>query len=289
MSTRTAARRGIRSTTSATSPAASPNVLKADGLARGDRVAVFLSQSLEPAHRAYGGVPRRLGCRYRCFALFGEDALEFRLSNSGAKAIITTRPGGRSSRKSAIGCHICKTSTSPAMPSTLALNRFGHRSKPRPDEFITIDTFSRRSGLIIYTSGHHGKSEGRAARPPRGARHLPNVEMCHDFLPRPGDLMWDAGRLGVDRRAHQRAVRRVVSCRADRRASRPQIRAAGGDADDGRSRRTQRLPAPTALKLMRQADVKHSSVKLRSIFTGGESLGGELLGLGARDLRHRRP
>ena len=35
---------------------------------------------------------------------------------------------------------------------------------------------------------------------------------------------------------------------------------------------------PTALKLMRQADVKHPGVKLRSIFTGGELLGGELLG-----------
>ena len=34
---------------------------------------------------------------------------------------------------------------------------------------------------------------------------------------------------------------------------------------------------PTALKLMRQAGVKHPGVKLRSIFTGGESLGAELL------------
>jgi acetyl-CoA synthetase len=34
---------------------------------------------------------------------------------------------------------------------------------------------------------------------------------------------------------------------------------------------------PTALKLMRQADVTHSGVALRSIFTGGESLGGEQL------------
>ena len=46
---------------------------------------------------------------------------------------------------------------------------------------------------------------------------------------------------------------------------------------------------PTALKLMRQAGVRHPGVRLRSIFTGGESLGGELLRLGARDLRHRRP
>src|ERR1700680_4527265 len=34
---------------------------------------------------------------------------------------------------------------------------------------------------------------------------------------------------------------------------------------------------PTALKLMRQAEVKHAGVKLRSMLTGGESLGAELL------------
>src|SRR3984893_9283603 len=68
------------------------NVLKADGLVRGDRVAVFLSQSLElpivhmAAFRA-GLVSIPL------FALFGEDALEFRLSDSGAKAIVTDESG----------------------------------------------------------------------------------------------------------------------------------------------------------------------------------------------------
>ena len=34
---------------------------------------------------------------------------------------------------------------------------------------------------------------------------------------------------------------------------------------------------PTALKLMRQAEVRHSGVKLRSMLSGGESLGAELL------------
>src|SRR5437867_7871809 len=68
------------------------NVLKADGLVRGDRVAVFLSQSLELpiAHLA----AFRSGLiSIPLFALFGEDALEFRLSNSGAKAIITDETG----------------------------------------------------------------------------------------------------------------------------------------------------------------------------------------------------
>src|ERR1700751_2565865 len=68
------------------------NVLKADGLTRGDRVAVFLSQSLElpVVHLA----AFRSGLiSIPLFALFGEDALEFRLSNSEAKAIVTDEGG----------------------------------------------------------------------------------------------------------------------------------------------------------------------------------------------------
>src|SRR3954469_3415139 len=60
------------------------NVLRADGLSRGDRVAVFLSQSLElpTAHLA----AFRSGLvSVPLFTLFGEDALEFRLANSCAK------------------------------------------------------------------------------------------------------------------------------------------------------------------------------------------------------------
>jgi acetyl-CoA synthetase len=68
------------------------NVLKADGLVRGDRVAVFLSQSLEVpiAHLA---AFRSGMVSVPLFALFGEDALEFRLSNSGVKAIVTDETG----------------------------------------------------------------------------------------------------------------------------------------------------------------------------------------------------
>src|SRR5450432_2391734 len=68
------------------------NVLKADGLARGDRVAVFLSQSLElpVAHMA---AFRSGMISIPLFALFGEDALEFRLENSAAKAVVTDAAG----------------------------------------------------------------------------------------------------------------------------------------------------------------------------------------------------
>src|SRR6201987_268651 len=68
------------------------NVLKADGLVRGDRVAAFLSQSLElpVAHLA----AFRSGLvSVPLFTLFGEDALQFRLENSGAKAVVTDEGG----------------------------------------------------------------------------------------------------------------------------------------------------------------------------------------------------
>src|SRR6202041_1218020 len=68
------------------------NVLKADGLVRGDRVALFLSQSLE-LPLAHLSAFRAGMVSIPLFALFGEDALEFRLANSGAKAIVTDAIG----------------------------------------------------------------------------------------------------------------------------------------------------------------------------------------------------
>jgi len=70
------------------------NILTADGLVRGDRVAV-LSQSLElpVAHLA---ALRAAVISIPLFALFGEDALEFRLSNSGPRPSSPTRPAGKS-------------------------------------------------------------------------------------------------------------------------------------------------------------------------------------------------
>ncbi len=136
------------------------NVLKADGLNRGDRVAVFLSQSLELpiAHMA----AFRAGLvSIPLFALFGEDALEFRLSNSGAKAIITDESGWEK------------------------LTKIRDRLP-----YLQDNTSADDPALIIYTSGTTGNPKGALHAHRVVLGHLPNVEMCHDFLPKPGDLMW---------------------------------------------------------------------------------------------------
>src|SRR6202011_33997 len=68
------------------------NVLQADGLTRGDRVAVFLSPSLELPIVHLAAFRSGL-VSVPLFTLFGEDALEFRLANSGARAVVTDESG----------------------------------------------------------------------------------------------------------------------------------------------------------------------------------------------------
>jgi acetyl-CoA synthetase len=253
------------------------NVLKADGLVRGDRVAVFLSQSLElpVAHMA----AFRSGLvSIPLFALFGEDALEFRLSNSGARAIVTDEVGWQKLAK------ICDRL--PDLQNIYIIGDCAHAGaksfwdslNAASPEFATIDTSADDPALIIYTSGTTGNPKGALHAHRVVLGHLPNIEMCHDFFPKPGDLMWtpaDWAWIGGLINALFAAWYHGVPI-VGHRARKFEPKAAMQMMADYAIRNVF-LP-PTALKLMRQADVSHASVKLRSIFTGGESLGGELLG-----------
>ena len=253
------------------------NVLEQDGLVRGDRVAVFLSQSLELpiAHLA----AFRAGMvSIPLFALFGEDALEFRLSNSGAKAIITDESGWQKLAKIRDRLPDLKNIYVIGASAPSGTKPFWPSLKAASTEFATVDTSADDPALIIYTSGTTGNPKGALHAHRVVLGHLPNIEMCHDFLPKLGDLMWTpadwawiGGLINALFAAWYHAVP-IVGHRA--RKFEPQA-AMAMMADYGI--RNVFLP-PTALKLMRQAGVTHQGVKLRSIFTGGESLGGELLG-----------
>src|SRR6266481_3273985 len=253
------------------------NVLKADGLTRGDRVAVFLSQSLELpiAHLA---ALRSGMISIPLFALFGEDALEFRLSNSEARAIITDEAGWDKLTKIRDRLPYLQDIYVTSNAVHAGAKPFWSSIETASEEFTTVDTSADDPALIIYTSGTTGNPKGALHAHRVVLGHLPNVEMCHDFLPKPGDLMWTPadwawiGGLIIALFAAWYHGVPIVGHRA--RKFEPQA-AMQMMADHGI--RNVFLP-PTALKLMRIADVKHAGVKLRSIFTGGESLGGELLG-----------
>ena len=119
--------------------------------------------------------------------------------------------------------------------------------------------------------------------------HLPNVEMCHDFIPKPDDLMWTpadwawiGGLINALFAFWYHGVP-LVGHRA--RKFEPQA-AMQMMADHGI--RNVFLP-PTALKLMRHADVKHRRRKTAQHLHRRRVAGRRTARLGARHLRHRRP
>ena len=252
------------------------NVLKADGLMRGDRVAVFLPQSVElpVAHLA----AFRSGLiSIPLFALFGEDALEFRLANSNAKVVVTDHGGFAKLQKIRDRLpdlkHIYVTSDKTLAGAT----SFWQSIEQAPADFTTVDTLADDPAIIIYTSGTTGNPKGALHAHRSLLGHLPCVEMVHDFLPKPDDVMWtpaDWAWIGGLYNALFASWYHGVPI-VGGRARKFEPQAAMQLMADYKVRNTF-LP-PTALKLMRQAGVTHDGVKLRSILSGGESLGGELL------------
>ena len=164
------------------------NALKSDGLARGDRVAVFLSQSLElpVAHLA----AFRSGLvSVPLFTLFGEDALQFRLQNSGAKAIVTDEGGWEKLAKIRDRLPDLKTVYVTGQARAGAKSFWGEIEKAS-DDFPVVDTSCDDPAIIIYTSGTTGNPKGALHAHRVLLGHLPNIEMVHGFFPKPGDVMW---------------------------------------------------------------------------------------------------
>ncbi|MGZ5875303.1 MAG: acyl-CoA synthetase [Bradyrhizobium sp.] len=252
------------------------NVLKADGLERGDRVAVFLSQSLE-LPIAHIAAFRSGLVSIPLFTLFGEDALAFRLSNSGAKAVVTDATGWEKLKKIRERLPELRSVYLIGDDAPAGTKPFWSSLKAASAEFATVDTAADDPAIIIYTSGTTGNPKGALHAHRALLGHLPNVEMVHDFFPKPGDVMWTpadwawiGGLFDALFPAWYHGVP-VVGHRAKKFDPHAAMQLMADHAV-----RNVFLP-PTALKLMRQAEVKHPGVKLRSIFTGGETLGVELL------------
>src|SRR5882724_4429657 len=165
------------------------NVLKADGLIRGDRVAVFLSQSLELpiAHLA---AFRAALISVPLFTLFGEDALEFRLANSGAKAVVTDETGWEKLAKIRDRLPYLQDIYVTSGAVHAGAKSFWAAIEDASEDFATVDTSADDPAIIIYTSGTTGNPKGALHAHRVVLGHLPNVEMCHNLLPRQDDLMW---------------------------------------------------------------------------------------------------
>ncbi len=256
------------------------NAMAACGVRRGDRVAVLLGQAPETALAHLAAF--RLGAiSVPLFVLFGEEALEYRLRDSGACLLVTDAanwPKVAALRGRLPGLRAAIVAGGRGVDGTLDLDAACERAS---DALDPVDTAADDPAIIIYTSGTTG--------PPKGALHahrvlpghLPGVEMPQRFFPRPGDLFWtpaDWAWIGGLFDVLLPAWHHGVPVVAHRAARFDPEQALALMARHGV--RNAFLP-PTALKLMRQAGGgARPGLALRSIGSGGETLGAELLDWG---------
>ena len=144
------------------------NVLRAQGIARGDRVAILLPQAPEVA-AAHIAIYKLGAVALPIAVLFGPDALSYRLQNSGAKALLTNAQG--LAKLDAIRGEV------PDLACVLSLDgagdgagSFAAVAGARFGGFLSRRHRARRSGDDDLHLGHHRPAQGRAARPSRVAR-----------------------------------------------------------------------------------------------------------------------
>ena len=169
------------------------NALAANGVKRGDRVAILLPQAPEVA--AIHIAIYKLGAIALPLAvLFGTDAIAYRLQNAGAKARHHQRPGVGEA------CRDRRTQGDALAGLTLVLSIDGPGDGAlgfARDAVARLVRISRRSptaaddpAMMIYTSGTTGQPKGALHAHRVLIGHMPGIELPHEFFPQPGDRFW---------------------------------------------------------------------------------------------------
>ncbi|MFN3938752.1 MAG: AMP-binding protein [Gemmobacter sp.] len=253
--------------------------MAARGVVRGDRVGVLLPQGamVPVAHFA----AQKLGAiALPLFTLFGDDALAFRLRDAGARAVVTDVTN--LDRLMALDLPdlrvVYATGGGPA-PVLDLQEEIGRAT----GSFAPVPVGAEDPAVMIYTSGTTGAPKGALHAHRFLLGHLPSMELTHEGFPRPGDVGWTpadwawiGGLMDMAMPCLFYGVPLIAQARGkfDPEAAWALVR--------DRGIRSAFLP-PTALKLMRAARVP-VGVRLRSVSSGGESLGGELLDWGQSEL-----
>jgi acetyl-CoA synthetase len=245
------------------------NALAGLGLETQDRVGIVMPQGLGTAI-AHLAIYKLRAIAVPLTVLFGPEALRHRLTDSGARFVLA-----HPSRLEAVEEAVRGTETRIIVDGRAAAPHLslGRAMEAASSQRSIAATDRDLPAVLIYTSGTTG--------PPKGALHahrvllghLPGFDLSHDGFPRPGDCLWtpaDWAWIGGLMDAllptwfHGRPV-----VAAPRTGFEPDwaVRLIGEHGI-----RNVFLP-PTALKIMRQADVRLDSSSLRSAMSGGESLG----------------
>ena len=254
------------------------NALRALGVARGERVAILLPQRMETVV-AYLACFQMGAIAVPLSHLFGPDALEHRLADSGAKVAIAdpdTLPNLWPLRERLLAlAHVIGV----AGAREAGVHAWEDLLAKASRRFECADTGPSDPAVIIYTSGTTGPPKGALMPQSVLLGNLPGFEYSHDGFPKPGDLFWSpadwawTGGLWdalMPTLHHGQAIvgyrGRFDPERAFHLLDKYAVRNA--------------FLFPTALKMMRKAVERPRArfdLGLRSLMSGGEALGPALL------------
>ena len=258
------------------------NALQARGVAKGDRMAVFLSQGAELTLCHLAGY--RMGAVVLpLFTLFGEDALEYRLADAEASALITD--------VSQLPKVLAVRDRLPHLKTVIVIGAGAHGSAfldwdrllaAASDRFATVDTQAEDPALLIYTSGTTGQPKGALHAHRMMLGSVPPVEQWLSHWPQGNEVLWTPAEwawiaglydalfpawfYGTPVVAH-----RFAKFDPERAFALLEKHKVGVSF----------IP-PTALKMMRQVHKPRDRWRydLRAVSTGGEAMGEELLDWG---------
>jgi len=253
------------------------NAFAAHGVARGDSVAIFLPQAPEVA-AAHIAIYKLGAVALPIAMLFGPDALSYRLQNSGAKALLTNAQGlaKLDQVRADVPALACVVSVDGAASGAQGFAELVARAS---SDFTPVDTGADDPAMMIYTSGTTGQPKGALHGHRVLLGHLPGAELPHFPFPQagdrywtPADWAWAGGLLDVLLPSLHHGVP-VVARRVDK-FDPEEAFALMAKAEV----RNAFIP-PTALRMMRAAPNPQGryAINLRSVASGGESLGLEAL------------
>ena len=250
------------------------NALLGLGLETGDRVAILLPQSFAAAV-AHLGIYKASLVALPLSPLFGPEALQHRLADSGARAIVVSGD---------------LVDTVAAIAGALDIVVIAHGDDPVGAHRHLADLLAAASGscppqtttaesaaFVIYTSGTTGAPKGALHAHRSLFGHLPGFELSHSYFPQPGDAFWtpaDWAWIGglMDALLPTLYLGRPIVAGPRARFD-PEL-AVRIIVETGV--RNVFIP-PTALRLMKAAGVLLPPGTLRTAMSGGEALGADTL------------
>jgi len=251
------------------------NALEAIGIGRGDVVAVVNPQSFETGV-AYMALFRMGAVALPLSSLFGPDALRFRLRNAEAKAVIASAANAPKVREAVADAPLpVLVIGGEPEPGDYS---FEEALAAASDRYEPVVTLAEDPAFLIFTSGTTGDPKGAVHAHRIVFGQIPAFEAVYDFYPQetdvlwsPADWAWIAGLMDILVPAWFYGLPVVVDMEGAFSAER-------ADWLMREHRVTLTLLPATALRVIRAADLPGGDFFFRSVCSGGEALGADLLG-----------